>query len=134
MDVNVMLRKKIAVNVIPLPDGTDIADSSARGFLHHVSKLSRQDELAFSVHNIDLYLQGVAADACPGKSAHNSDLIAVIEPFNAVAFFSEISGQIRLCDSDRFFLIFDDLFCRLAADFSDLSLQVAHSPPLLCTH
>ena len=57
--------------------GADIAERRLNGFLHHVAEVARQLQLARAFYDVRLDLQRRSAHACPCKTRHKADLVAL---------------------------------------------------------
>ena len=104
-----MLFKVILFQTITLSDRTDIADTCAGRFFHHIPQFTGQSDLSLSRHYIYFDLKSDTANTGPCKSTDKSHFICLIGHLILVFLFSKIFMQVSLCHTDSFLFIFQDL-------------------------
>ena len=96
----------------------------ARGFLHHVSQLARQGQLAFAVNHAGFCAQDRAADFGPGQAGNQPDFALLVGKRVAELEHAKeiINGNGR--EGYGVFRAFFYNFARnLATDIADLAFQ-----------
>ena len=123
----IMLFKEVFRDPVLFTHRTDITDTGSCGFFHDISHLSGQKDFSLSRHDINLDLQCISAHTGPCQSPDNSHFIRFSGHLIGIQLFSQISGQVSLCDMHFFLFAFQDLFCGFPADVTDLALQLTHA-------
>ena len=97
-------------------------------FLHHISHLPCQLQLALSRHGIHLNFQGVTAYAGPCQATHNTDFRLLIGTNLVILFFTKKYRNIRYRNLNLLLVpIRQKLACCLSAHFSDSTFQITHA-------
>ncbi len=122
--MDIMGFKKVLRNLIPAADGTDIADPGPGGFLHHVSQLSGQHQLALPRHDVHLDLERISAHTRPCQPPDDPYLVRIICHLIGILLFPKILLDILLRNGDFFPVLCQDFLCGLPAHISDLPLQL----------
>ena len=78
MDMDIVFFEEMLVDLLLSTHGTDVADPGSCRLFHHISHLSRQQDLSLSRHDVHFDLQGIPAYAGPGKPADDPDLIRLV--------------------------------------------------------
>ena len=93
MDVNIIFLEKLRRNVILSADRPDIADSCLCRLLHDVAEVAGQLQLSGAVEHGGFNIEHFPSDGCPGKAAHEADLILRIDVLRLKARGAEIVGH-----------------------------------------
>ena len=106
----------------------DIAHCRLHGFLHDVSEVSGQVELATALYHIAFHFQRLAADSSPRKSGDKADGIGCRQLIRQDLARAEEGIQRRAGDTDTPALrVGDDLHGAFSAERPDFALQIAHA-------
>ena len=94
-------------------------------FLHYISEITGQFQLTASVHNINFHFKRFAANAGPGKTGNQANLIGTSNTVGQEFPNPQEAFQIgsRNGDSLRNFLR-NDLYCSLPANLAKRTLQI----------
>ena len=108
--------------------GTDIAEGRMDGFLHHVSQITGELQLAGALHHVHLNLKGLSPHTGPGQAGNQPHLVrarqAVRQELTDTQELLHIGGgngnalQLRVAQQ---------LHIRLAADIAYRPLQITHA-------
>ena len=96
--MHIMLFKIVFGHAVLTSNRSDIADAGLRRFLHDVTQLTGQLNLAFTGHCIHFDLQCIAADAGPGQTADDADLIVFIRRVELNLLFPQVLHQVAGSD------------------------------------
>src|SRR5439155_7507064 len=97
-----------------------------RGFLHYVTQLARQSELALAVNHCSFCAQNRAADFSPGKTCHQANFALLVRQSVTELDYTEKIVDVFRSDGDRVVLaLFYYLARNLAADVTDFSFQIS---------
>ena len=97
MDISVLI--EIRVDTQCLCPASQAAIGRLSGFLHHITQVSGQLQLAGALHYIDLYFQNFAAGLCPCKAVHHADFLPVHMDRRRIGLHIQQLRQVFFCNS-----------------------------------
>ena len=106
----------------------DKAHGRKGGFLHHVSQIAGQLQLAGAVNHVDLDLERRATDGCPRKARDKADLIG--RDVRLRQEFADAEEILKIAAGDGNALgrlVGDEAHGALAAERGDLPFETAHA-------
>ena len=125
--MDILLLIKLRVDAEHLCAAADIGDGGLRRLLHDVAEVAGQLQLSGAVEHGGFNIEHFPADGCPGKAAHEADLILRIDVLRLKARGAEIVGHAACAQLHAFALAERDALGRLAADGGELALEHAHA-------
>ena len=80
VDVNIFGFIEIRSNAQFRTVSPNVAQGRVSGFLHHVTQIAGELQLAGTLHDVDLHLQRFTADAGPGQAGDQPNLVGSRQP------------------------------------------------------
>ena len=80
VDVDVLGLIKVSGNAQPGGIGPNVTQRCMSRLLHHIPQIAGELQLAGAVHDVNFYLQGLAAYTGPGQTGHKTYLIRSGQP------------------------------------------------------
>ena len=118
--MDILLLIKLRVDAEHLRAAADIGDGGLRRLLHDVAEVAGQLQLSGAVEHGGFNIEHFPADGCPGKAAHEADLILRIDVLRLKARGAEIVGHAACAQLHALALTERDALGRLAADGGQL--------------
>ena len=127
VQVQILVLIEVFINAELLRNGPDIADARLGGFLHHVTQLSGQDDLACAGNGCRFDEQRYAADDGPGQSRAYADFLLVSDDIEMIFLLAEQFLHLRGGQADLLCVSGHVLAGNSSAKRSDFPLQITYA-------
>ena len=125
VQVDVVFLEEVAVNAQFLGFGADVAEGGLGRFLHHVAQLPGEDEPLLAGHLGGFHEEHIAAGGSPGQARRHTGDFGALHHFGVVLGLAQVILQVIHIHVEGAFLALGHFGGHLAADGSELPLQVA---------